>query len=217
MSDTSTIFIVDDDQAVRDALSILFEAAGYVTEAFPDAETFLATYEPDRPGCLVLDMKMPGMGGLGLQASLAARGDCRTIIFLTAHGTVPTTTRAFKNGAFDFLEKPVEGGDLLAHVREALKKDEAQRRDTMERNLAQRRCALLTAREHDILPLVASGKSSKEIGCLLNISYRTVELHRMRIMQKTGAQNLIELAAITHAAGLSSEPFPKSDTTPETP
>jgi len=216
MSDSGTVFIVDDDQAVRDALTILFEAAGYAAEAFPDAETFLATYEPDRPGCLVLDMQMHGMGGLGLQASLAAHGDSRPIIFLTAYGTVPTTTRAFKNGAFDFVEKPAEGGNLLARVREALQKDEAQRRESVERDLAQRCCAMLTSREREILQLVVSGKGNKEIGHLLDISHRTVELHRMHIMQKTGAQNLIELAAIAQAAGLS-EPFPKNDTTPKTP
>lgn len=203
MSGDAAVFIVDDDSAVRDALASLFVAAGYTVEAYPDAEACLAAYDPRRPGCLVVDMQMPGMGGLGLQAVLAERKDNRPIIFLTAHGTVAMTARAFKNGAFDFLEKPADGGALLAHVRDALQQDAERRRDTAVRDQARIRCATLTQRELDILPRVVAGHSNKDIGQQLGISHRTVELHRTRIMYKTGAQNLIELVAIARAAGIS--------------
>lgn len=206
MSDGITVFIVDDDSAVRDALTRLLEAAGYAVESYPDAEAFLAAYEPHRPGCLVLDMKMPGMSGLGLQAVLAERKDSRPIIFLTAHGTVPMTVSALKHGAFDFLEKPAKGRALLAHIRSALQQDAERRREAADRDQARVRCATLTQREREILSLVAAGSSNKGIGRQLGISHRTVELHRMRIMHKTGTQNVIELAAIAQDAGFSLMP-----------
>jgi FixJ family two-component response regulator len=215
MNDAGTIFIVDDDLAVRDSLESLFDAAGYAVEAYPDAKAFLGACGPQRPGCLVLDMQMPGMSGLDLQAALVERGDSRPIIFLTAHGTVPTTVRALKGGAFDFLEKPADGGALLNLVHRALQRDAEERRAAAQHDLARQRCDALTQRELEVLQLVIAGKSNKDIGRELDISHRTVELHRMRIMQKTGAQNVIELAAIAHAAGLIPEPL-TPDTAPET-
>jgi len=208
----STIFIVDDDQDVRDALISLFEAAGYVTEAYPDAESFLAVYDPDRPGCLVLDMQMPGMGGLGLQEVLTKSNDRRPIIFLTAHGTVPLTVRALKSGAYDFLEKPAEGRALLDLVHEAMQCDAEKRRETVEREQARQCCSTLTRREREILRLVVAGNSNKDIGNQLGISHRTVELHRMRIMHKTGAQNVVELVNIAMTAGLAPDPSPGNNT-----
>jgi FixJ family two-component response regulator len=205
MNDSNTIFIVDDDPAVRDSLTGLLKAAGYAVEAYPDAEAFLAAYDPCRPGCLILDMQMPGMGGLGLQAVLAEREDSRPIIFLTAHATVPTTILALKKGAFDFLEKPTKGKTLLAHVRNALQQDAESRRIAADLAQARMRCATLTQREREVLQLLIAGNSNKDIGQRLGISHRTVELHRMHIMQKTGTQNVIELAAITRAAGISSK------------
>jgi len=217
MSVDATVFVVDDDSAVRDALTRLLEAAGFAVEAYPDAEAFLAAYEPHRPGCLVLDMQMSGMGGVGLQAVLSERKDDRPIIFLTAHGTVPTSVRALKHGAFDFLEKPTEGGALLMCVRSALQLDAQHRREAVDRDKAQVRCATLTQREREILPLVVTGGSNKDIARQLGISHRTVELHRMRIMRKTGAHTVVELAAIAQAAGLSLNPSHGDDvTTPET-
>jgi two-component system, LuxR family, response regulator FixJ len=214
MSAGATIFLVDDDSAVRDALTRLLEAAGYAVEAYPDAEAFLAAYEPRRAGCPVLDMQMPGMGGLGLQAVLAERQDSRPIIFLTAHGTVPTTVRALKNGAFEFLEKPAEGGALLAQVRNALQRDAERRREAADRDQARLRCATLTRRERDILPLVATGTSNKDIARQLGISHRTGELHRMRILRKTGAHTVVELAAIAQRAGFSLTLFLGDDVPP---
>lgn len=215
MNDTGTVFIVDDDQAVRDSLESLFGAAGYAVEAYPDAKAFLADCGPQRPGCLVLDMQMPGMSGLDLQAALVERGDSRPIIFLTAHGTVPMTVRALKGGAYDFLEKPAEGGTLLDLVNRALQRDAAERHIAAQRDLARQHCDTLTQRELEVLQLVIAGKSNKDIGRELDISHRTVELHRMRIMQKTRAQNVIELAAIAQAAELFPESLPASDTSPE--
>ncbi len=213
MNDSSIVFIVDDDPAVRDSLTALLKAAGYAVEAYPDAEAFLAAYDPRQPGCLVLDMQMPGMGGLGLQSVLAERKDNRPIIFLTAHATVPTTVRALKKGAFDFLEKPTKGKTLLAHVRSALQRDAESRHEAAVLEQARMRCATLTRREREVLQLLITGSSNKDIGHRLGISHRTVELHRMHIMQKTGAQNVIELAAIARAAGISSKP-PVGDDVP---
>jgi FixJ family two-component response regulator len=202
MSTDTTIFVVDDDTAVRDALTYLLEAAGYAVEAYADAGTFLASYDPRRPGCLILDMQMPGIDGLELQALLAERKDSRPIIFLTGQATVSMTARAFRHGAFDFLEKPVKGGTLLAYVRKALQQDAESRREAIIHNKAAARCATLTQRELEILPLVAACNSNKDIARQLRISHRTVEFHRMRIMYKTGARTVIELAAIAQAAGL---------------
>lgn len=202
MSTNATIFVVDDDIAVCDSLTYLLEAAGYRVEAYADAGAFLTSYDPSRPGCLILDMQMPGIDGLELQALLAERKDSRPIIFLTGQATVSMTARAFRHGAFDFLEKPVKGETLLIHVRKALLQDTEYRRTATIRDLAASRCATLTQRELEIVPLVAAGHSNKDIARQLMISYRTVELHRTHIMQKTGAHTVIELAAIAQAAGL---------------
>ena len=215
MNNTATVFIIDDDQAVRDSLESLFAAAGYTTESFAGAEAFLATYDPRRPGCLLLDMQMPGMGGLGLQKALAERKDSRPIIFLTAHGTVPMTVRALKNGAFDFLEKPADGNALLDLVSRAIQWNAEERQKETEHLQALRRCDTLTEREYEILKLVVAGKSNKEIGRELDISHRTVELHRMRVMQKTGTHSVIELAALAQTAGLTSKTHIPTDTTQE--
>ena len=206
MSANDTVFIVDDDSAVLDSLTRLLKTAGYIVEPYPNAEAFLAGYDTRRPGCLILDMQMPGMGGLGLQAVLAERKDIRPIIFLTAHATVPTTRYALKQGAFDFLEKPPNGKELLAHVKNALQRDAEARRQDVVRNEARMRCATLTQREREILQLVIAGNSNKDIGLKLGISRRTVELHRTHIVLKTGTKKVVELVAIAQAAGIASKP-----------
>lgn len=213
----ATVFIVDDDSAVRDSLSGLFTAAGYHAESYPAAEAFLDAYDPNRPGCLILDMKMPGMGGLGLQRELAKREDNRPIIFLTAHGTIPVTVSALKNGAIDFLEKPADSGELLKLVTRALDEDANLRQKATNREQAQRRCESLTEREREILQLVVTGKSNKEIARQLDISHRTVELHRMRVMQKTGAQSVVELVNVAQAAEISPPLSPASPLSTECP
>jgi FixJ family two-component response regulator len=206
MSARPTVFVVDDDASVRDGLTRLLAAGGYAVEAFGSAEAFLAACDGQRPGCLLLDVQMPGMGGLGLQSVLAERELRWPIIFLTAHGTVPTTVRALKGGAFDFLEKPAEGGALLARVREALRLDAERRRAAAARAAVLARCAALTAREREIVPFVAGSESSKAIARRLGISHRTVELHRARIMRKLGARTVVELATLARAGGLAQAP-----------
>lgn len=209
MSIGGTVFVVDDDLAVRDSLAHLLEAAGYQVETYANAEAFLTACDPDRPGCLVLDMQMSGMNGLALQAVLAERGFLQPTIFLTGYGTVSEAVRALKGGALDFLEKPVEGRMLIAHVKEALRVDAERRQAAAVRDALRTRCGQLTARERELLPLVVAGDSSKDIARRLGISHRTVEVHRASIMHKTGVQSVVELAAVAEVCGLAGKPDPE--------
>lgn len=195
------MFVVDDDASVRDALTRLLNAAGHSVESWDSAEAFLESFRPERSGCLLLDLKMPGMSGLELQQVLVERGARLPIIFLTGHANVPVTVRAMKGGAFEFLEKPVAGEALLGCVQRALQLDAERRREGAVQSVLQARCATLTARERDIFPLIAAGHSNKDVARLLGISFRTVELHRARVMRKLGAGTLLELAAIARACG----------------
>ena len=201
MKDDSVIFVVDDDPAVRDALTQLFEAAGYAVESYATAQNFLEACDPGRPGCIVLDIQMPGMSGLDLQAALSERHILQPVIFLTGHGTVNMAVQACKHGAFDFLEKPIDGSALLARAHEALEADARRQHEEAVRGGLETRCAALTPREREIFPLVASGRPSKDIARELGISHRTVELHRARIIHKMGAHTLVELAAAAQACG----------------
>jgi FixJ family two-component response regulator len=207
----ATVFVVDDDAAVRSGLSLLLETAGFEVEAHASAVDFLESFEPGRPGCLLLDVRMPQMSGPELQGELNRRGSLLPIIFLTAHGDVATTAQSFKAGACDFLTKPVESSTLLAAVQAALHKD-AQRREQASATRAQRaRVQSLTEREREIMVLVVSGRSSKQIAQDLGISHRTVEIHRTRVMQKTGAANLMELFRIAESCGyVAGGPVPPS-------
>jgi FixJ family two-component response regulator len=193
-----TVFVVDDDDAVRAGLIALFEAAGLAVEAYAGARAFLETYRPERAGCLVLDVNMPDMKGPELQAELARRGSALPIIFLTAHGDIPMTVNAIKAGAVDFLTKPADGGELLKRVRAALAQSVQ----------ASAGLAELTAREREVMVRMAAGRSSKEIAHELDISHRTVELYRSRILQKMKARSVLELADIVRALGLSVPPPP---------
>ena len=199
---TPTVFLVDDDAAVRDALRALFAAEGLPIETYPSAEAFLAAYDEARPGCLVLDVRMPGLGGLELQKLLGEHGIRLPVIFLTGHGDVPMSVRALKAGAMDFLEKPVDNDALIARVREAIAQDRERRsRETTHAGL-QARFERLTPREREILAQVARGRSSKEVARALAISPRTDEVHRARIMEKLGAHSVVDLADIAVACGL---------------
>jgi FixJ family two-component response regulator len=187
-----TVYVVDDDDAVRDSIGLLLETAGLGVETFADAEAFRSGWRSDMVGCLLLDLCMPGSSGIDLQAFLVEQHSRLPIIFLTAHGDIPTTVRAVKAGAYDFLTKPVEGSLLLERVRGALASVADERRNDDSGTGARREH--LTEREREVMSLALSGMSNKEIARHLDISYRTVEFHRSRILAKTGAASLLQLA-----------------------
>jgi two-component system, LuxR family, response regulator FixJ len=188
-----TVFVVDDDAPVRDALKLLLRSVGHRVEAFPSAQDFLDAYHDDRPGCLVLDVRMPGMSGLELQERLNERGAILPIIFITGHGDVPMAVEALQAGALDFLQKPFRDQELLDRIARALDKDAQNRRELLELRTLAQRFEELTARERDVMELVTQGKANKAIAMDLNISQRTVEIHRARVMEKTQAASLAHL------------------------
>lgn len=187
------VFVVDDDAAIRDALSQLLEAAGFQVECHADGRAFLAAYTEDRPGCLLLDIAMPGMSGLEVQAAIKARSLAIPVVFLTGHGDIPLAVRALQAGAVDFLEKPIQGSMLLERVRRALRLDQEWRETQGRTQAIQQRHARLSAREREVMVLAVSGLTCKEMAQKLGISPRTVEVHRTHVMHKMGAANLAEL------------------------
>jgi len=195
MSD-STVYVVDDDAAVRDALSMLLEVAGHAVTTFGSALEFLDGFMPDTPGCLILDVDMPGMDGPALQQELSRRGVQLPVIFLSGKGTIPVTVRTIKSGAMDFLTKPVDRKVLLISVQKALERSLLLQKQAETFQSIALRLAALTEREREVMKLAVAGQTNKEIGQRLGISYRTVEIHRTHVMHKTGATNLLELARI---------------------
>lgn len=193
MTASSTVFVVDDDKAVRDSLALLVDSVGLQVETFASAQDFLDTYHPDRRGCLITDLRMPGMSGLELQEKLSAEDVRIPVIVLTGHGDVPAAVRALKGGAVDFVEKPFNPQALLDLIQQAIARDtEIHELAAQEAQVAER-VALLTPREHEVMDLVVAGKANKVIAIELAISERTVELHRGRIMKKMQARSLAEL------------------------
>ena len=190
---TPTVFIVDDDRAMRDALSQLLENAGLLVVPYADGPAFLAGCGEDCAGCIVLDVAMPGMSGLQVQAALMERGVQIPILFLTGHGDIPMTVKAVQAGAMDFLEKPIRGDVLLERVRRALALDAERRRAERESRETQQRHRRLSPREREVMALVVSGLSSKQIAKKLDLSPRTIEVHRIHVMQKMGAENVVDL------------------------
>jgi two-component system response regulator FixJ len=188
-----TVFVVDDDRAVRESLALLVQSVGLEVETFAGAGDFLDSYQPDRRGCLITDIRMPGMSGLELQERLSADHQQIPVIVLTGFGDVPAAVRALKGGAVDFVEKPFNPQALLDLVQLAISRD-AEIREQAEREaeLAER-MALLTPREQEVMALVVAGKANKVIAIDLSISERTVELHRGRIMKKMRVRSLAEL------------------------
>jgi len=193
VSSQITVFVVDDDQAVRESLALLVQSVGLEAETFASAGDFLDAYRPDRHGCLITDIRMPGMSGLELQERLSADGHHIPIIVLTGFGDVPTAVRALKGGAVDFVEKPFNPQSLLDLVQQAIIRDAEIREQAARAAALAERMALLTPREQEVMELVVTGKANKVIAIDLSISERTVELHRGRIMKKMQARSLAEL------------------------
>ena len=196
MNTPNNVYVVDDDEAVRDALAMLLEAADHAVATFARAADFLDFCTPGILGCVILDVNMPGMDGPALQEELTRRGVWLPVIFLSGHGTIPTTVRTIKAGALDFLTKPVNGSLLLARVQNALERCSLLQQQAEAYQSIASHLAMLTEREREIMALAVAGHTSKEIAQRLEISFRTVEIHRAHIMQKTGASNLLELARI---------------------
>ena len=188
-----SVFVVDDDAAVRRGLRFMLRAAAYSVEAFPSARSFLEDYDPRRGGCLLLDVRMPQMTGLELQQQLNIRGWRIPVIFITGHGTVPLAITAMKAGAFDFIEKPLREDALLDSIERALHWNDRAYEERLERAKLQVRVALLTLREREVFELVAAGEPNKAIARHLGISFRTVELHRAHIIEKLQARSLSDL------------------------
>lgn len=188
-----TVFVVDDDAAVRQGLRFMLRAAGYSVEAFASARALLEHYDPRRAGCLLLDIQMPEMSGLELQQRLNIRGWRIPVIFITGHGTISLTIAAMKAGAFDFIEKPLHEEALLESIERALHWNDRAYEERLERATLQARAALLTPRERQVFELVAAGEPNKVIASRLGISFRTVELHRAHIIEKLQARTLSDL------------------------
>ena len=191
-----TVFVVDDDPGVGDSISLLLRSVGLPAKIFLSANEFLEAYDPDKPGCLVLDVRMPGMSGLDLQDRLQEMESILPIIFVTAHGDVPMAVNAVKAGAVDFIQKPFRDQELLDKIQEALEVDARIRAERT--NLAKIRSRLesLTPRETEVMGLVVAGKPNKNIARALGISQRTVEIHRARVMEKMKVRSLSMLVQL---------------------
>jgi two-component system, LuxR family, response regulator FixJ len=187
------VCIVDDDEAVRGSLKLLLKSLGLSTRAYGSAPEFLAEFDPQRRGCLVLDIRMPGMSGLDLQQELNARGALVPIIFMTGHGDVPMAVEAMQQGAMDFLQKPFRDQDLLDRIHKAIEKDRAGRELLGNREHIRARIDALTPREREVLKFITDGKANKVIAAELKVSQRTVEIHRANVMEKMDANSLAHL------------------------
>ena len=197
MSLEAIIHIVDDDPAIRDSLSLLLKSAGFESRTYASAEDFLSSYKASRPGCLLLDIRMPGMNGLDLQEELASRRINTPVIIMTGDGDVPAAVRAMKAGSLDFIEKPFDPQFLLDLVKIGLAKDVKQRKRRKKDEEISSRLAALSSREREILDLLAAGEPNKMIARKLDISPRTVELHRSHIMRKLHAHSLSDLVRLS--------------------
>lgn len=188
-----TIYIVDDDDGMRRALTGLMTTVGYQAVPYARPAEFLSKYDPQQPGCLVLDVRMPEMSGLEVQQQLNRAGSMLPVILVTGHGDIPMAVQAMKDGAFDFLQKPFRDQELLDRINAALKQD-AENRATVERHSdLKRRSESLTPREHEVMALVVDGRANKVIAIDLGLSERTVEIHRSNVMEKMGARSVAHL------------------------
>ena len=196
-----TVYVVDDDDAVRQSLKLLFKSAGIAAETAGSAPEFLASYEASQPGCLVLDVRMPGMSGLEMQHELNVRGAMIPVIFITGHGDIPMAVEAMQHGAFDFLQKPFRDQELLDRVQRALSRDSDNRVRMRHTDRIRERLSSLSPREREVLDLVTQGKANKMVAGDLGVSQRTVEIHRAHVMQKMEAGSLAELVRMMMTLG----------------
>lgn len=202
ISAAATVFVVDDDDAMRNSLEWLIETEGHRVETFGSAQAFLDAYYPGRSGCLLLDVRMPGMSGLELQEHLRQQQIRIPVVIITGHGDVPMAVKAMKAGALDFIEKPFDDDTLLATIQRALEIDASQRLQQAGRAEYATRLAQLTPREHEVMLMVTDGKSNKEIANELGVSAKTVEAHRARVMEKMEAHSLAELVRMVLTNGV---------------
>jgi len=194
MSDSEpTVFVVDDDEPVRDAIGMLLDTVDLPHECYDSATAFLEDYATQRTGCLVLDIRMPGMSGLELQDHLQTENDPLPIIFITGHGDIPMAVEAMKKGALDFIRKPFRDQELLDRIQEALNHDAENRENHADLEAVRSRAGNLTPREKEVFERVAEGQANKVVAIDLEISERTVEIHRSQVMQKMEAKNLADL------------------------
>ena len=191
-----TVHIVDDDSGVRMSLKWLLESVGVDAQVYENGREFLERARPGTPGCVLLDVRMPQLGGFELQAELATRGFMLPVIFLTAHGDIPMTVRAMQGGAYDFLEKPFNDQTLIDKVQAALRVSQRQHEDASLRSQRRRLLESLSAREREVFALLVQGKASKVSAAELKISYKTVEVHRAHIREKLGATSLADLVRL---------------------
>jgi two-component system response regulator FixJ len=207
MSDRKTIYLVDDHEAVRDSLAALLEAHGLAVETYGCGEDFLAALNPSTHGCLLLDLRLPGMSGIEIQQRLSSMGAKLRTIMISGHGDIPLAVKALKAGAVDFIEKPCADEVILDRVQRAFELSERAREEEATNDDVAVRLAVLTAREREVLEALVSGQPNKVIAHELGISPRTVEIHRARVMSKMAAKSLSHLVRMALAAGISSTPL----------
>lgn len=191
-----TVYVVDDDGGMRRALDALLSTVGYETAVFSRPSEFLATFKPNAPGCLVLDIRMPDMSGLELQRHLNRMGSTLPVIFITGHGDVPMAVQAMKEGAFEFIQKPFRDQDLIDRINHALKQDAENRNMVARRAEVHHRLESLTARERQVMDMVVDGAANKVIAIDLSLSERTVEIHRAKVMEKMAARSVAHLVKL---------------------
>lgn len=202
---TATVCVVDDDDAVRSSLRLLLKSVGLPAVAYSSANDFLHNWTADQPGCVVLDVRMPGMSGLDLQHELNRRGAIIPVIFISGHGDIPMAVEAMQHGAFDFLQKPFRDQDLIDRIHLALARDASNRKLLQQRERIEQAYGSLTPREREVLMLVTQGKANKVMAGDLGVSQRTVEIHRARVMEKMGAESLAQLVRMVMEMGLSGD------------
>jgi len=201
-----TVIVIDDDDAVRNSLKMLLRSVNLPVAVYASAQEFLPRYDLDQPGCLVVDVRMPGMSGLELQQQLNLRGAMIPVIFITGHGDISMAVEAMQHGAFDFLPKPFRDQDLLDRVQRALEKDANNRREFSRSDRIRELYDTLTPREREVLELVTSGKPNKVMAGDLGVSQRTIEIHRARVMEKMHAHSLAQLVRMVLTLNDSANP-----------